>query len=68
MAERVIDVLEAVDVDHQHGEQRALALGLREPVRKALVEQEPIRQRRQMVCPHEIVQPLFHPLAIANVA
>src|SRR6202171_4637690 len=42
--------------------------GLREPVCEAFVEQKPIWERRQMVCPHEIVQPLFHPSTIAYIA
>ena len=68
MAERVIDFLEAVEVDHQHGEQRAFAPGLRESGCDAFVEQKSIGERRQMVCPRETVQPLFHPSTIAYIA
>ena len=68
MTERIVDFLKAVDIDHQHGHQRAFPPGLRESVCDAFVEQISIRERRQMVCPREMVQPLFHPPAIAYIA
>src|SRR5438128_3757790 len=56
MAESVTDILEAVDVDHQHRQERALPPSLREPVREAFVEQKAVWERRQMVRSREIVQ------------
>ena len=44
VTERVVDVLEAVDIDHQHGQLRALAARLGETAGKALVEQEAVRE------------------------
>ena len=68
VSERVVDVLEAVDVDHQHGEHRALAAGLRKPAGEALVEQEPVRQRGQMIGPRQLMESLLHAFAVADVA
>ena len=46
MAERVVDVLEAVEVDEQHADAMAAALGLRDRLRQALVQQQPVGQAR----------------------
>ena len=40
MAERVVDVLEAVEVDEQHADAATVALRLRDRLRQALVQQQ----------------------------
>ena len=59
MAERVVDVLEAVEVDEQHADAMAAALGLRDRLRQALVQQQPVGQAGQRVARREILQPLL---------
>ena len=68
MPERVVDVLETVDVDHQRGELRTFAAGLGEAAREALGEQVPVRNAGQVIGPRQLVQALLHLLALADVA
>jgi hypothetical protein len=47
VAERVVDRLEAVDVEQQHGHGEAVALGAAEGVLDAVEEQRAVRQPGQ---------------------
>ena len=49
VAERVVDELEAVDVEHEHGDRAAVASGERERVVDAVDEQRAVRQAGQRV-------------------
>ena len=46
VAERVVDVLEPVEVDEQHADAAAAALRLRDRLREPLVQQQPVGQSR----------------------
>ena len=56
MAERVVDVLEPVEVDEQHADAMSAALGLRDRLRQALVQQQPVGQAGQRVAGREVLQ------------
>ena len=68
MPERIVDVLEPVDVDHQHRQERTFATRLREAAGEALGEENAVGDVGEMVRARELVQSLFHALALADVA
>ena len=49
MAQRLVDVLEPVEVEHQHGQVVAVVLGSRDRVRAAIAQQQPVGQAREGV-------------------
>ena len=59
VAERVVDVLEPVEVDEQHADATAAALRLRNRLRQALVQQQAIGQSGQRVARGHVLQPLL---------
>ena len=59
VSERVIDVLEPVQIDKKHPDALAGALGLGDRLGQAFLEQHTIRQPRQRVSGGEILQPLL---------
>ena len=59
VAERVVDVLEAVEVDEQHADAAAAALRLRDRLRQPLVQQQPVGQAGQRVARRHVLQPLL---------
>ena len=64
MAERVVDELEAVEVDEQHADQPAVALGLLQRLREAVEEQAAVGQAGQRVELRQIAQALLGALAV----
>ncbi len=61
MAERVVDVLEAVEIDHHHRDRAAMAGRIVEGAAKAEGEQRPVRQRRQVVVEGQHMEPPGRP-------
>ena len=59
VSQRVVDVLEPVEVDEQNADPLAAALGLGNGLRQALLQQHAIRQARKGVAGREILQPLL---------
>ena len=57
--ERVVDVLEPVEVDEQHADATAAALRLRDRLREPLVQQQPVGQSRQRVARRHVLQALL---------
>jgi hypothetical protein len=68
VAERVIDVLEAVEVEEEDGEEvfGVLARALDGEL-QLLCEVEPVRQPRQRVVEGGVVEPFFGALALGDV-
>ncbi len=56
MAERIVDHLEAVQIDHQHGDTAFAPLGIRDRLRQAVVEQQTIRQLGERIVRREMLQ------------
>ena len=56
VAERVVDVLEAVEVDEQHADAAAAALRLRDRLREPLVQQQAVGQSGQRVARGHVLQ------------
>ena len=59
MAERVVDVLEMVEVDVEHRHRRAAALDVGDHRLQPLAEEIPVRQAAQRVVQREIAQPVL---------
>ena len=59
MAERVVDVLEMVEIDVEHGRRRAAALDLADHRFEPLAEKVTVRQAAQRIVQREIAQPVF---------
>ena len=59
VAERVVDVLEPVEVDEQHADAAPAALRLRDRLRQTLVQQQTVRQPGQRVARGHVLQPLL---------
>ena len=59
MAERVVDVLEMVEVDVEHRRRRAAAPDLGDHRLQPLAEEVPVRQAAQRVVQREIAQPVL---------
>ena len=68
MAERVVDHLEAVEVEEQHGDHLATARALLERVREALVEQRAVREIGERVVTGVMARAGFRRLARGDVA
>ncbi len=66
MTERVVDLLEPVEVDAQHRDAGPSALGAHERALQAIVEQEPVRQIGQRVVMRDVVHPLFRRRALLH--
>ena len=64
MAERVVDRLELVDVEQQHGDGRLEALGAREGLLDAVEEQRAVRQARQRVVQRLVAHHRLRALAV----
>ncbi len=59
VAERVVDELEAVDVEHEHGDRAAVARGERERVVHAVDEQRAVGQARERVVQRPVLDLLL---------
>ena len=59
VAERVVDDLEAIDVEHEHGDGAAVARGERERVVDAVDEQDAVRQPGQRVVQRTVLDLLL---------
>ena len=59
MAERVVDVLEAVEVDEQHADAAAVAPRLRDRLRQALLQQQAVGQAGERVARGHVLQALL---------
>ncbi len=68
MAERVVDQLEAVQVDEQHGHAEPVSVGARDSQLEVLVEHRPIWQPGQLVVIGEVGDLLLGALLQADVA
>ena len=68
VAERVIDVLEVVEVDHQHGEAVLRAPRQVERVLHAVAEQAPVRKQCQRIVEGELPELVLEGLALGDVA
>src|SRR3954464_8845840 len=55
MAERVVDRLEAVEVDEHHGDLLAIALAMRERLAQAIFQQPAVRQSGQRIVVGEVL-------------
>jgi hypothetical protein len=67
VAQRVVDVLEAVEVDEQHAHAPSAPARLRDRLRQALVQQQAVRQPGQRVAGGHVLQALFRLDARAHV-
>ena len=56
MPERVVDELEAVEIDDQHRERLAVAVGMRHRLRQPVIEQHAVGQARQRIVRREVAQ------------
>jgi len=68
VAQGVVDVLEAVQVDEQHGQLLLVARGAQQRVLQAVVEQQAVRQRRQRVVVRHVVELFLRLLDQGDVA
>ena len=68
VAERVVDVLEVVEVEEHHGDVPLGPTREGERVLDAIAEQIAVGQLRQRVVKRQLAQLLFEPLALADVA
>ena len=59
MAESVIDIFEAVDVEKHHGDETAIAPGADESAVKSVLEQGSIDETRQRVVLGVVAEPLI---------
>jgi hypothetical protein len=49
MTQRIVDELEPVEIENQHGERLAIAIGMRNRLRKSIVEQHAVGQARERI-------------------
>ena len=66
--ERVVDGLEVVEVDEQHREKLAVAMGSGDRVRHSVFEQRPVREMRQGIVERLVSQLGFEMPALAEAA
>ncbi len=59
VSQRVIDVLEPVEIDVEHADVAAVALGLSDRLRQPLLQQQAVRQPGQRIARGQILQPLL---------
>ena len=59
VAQRVVDVLEAVEVDEQHADAPPRPARLRDRLRQSLVQQQAVRQAGQRVARRHVLQPFL---------
>ncbi len=67
MAEQVVDLLEAIEIDAQHREAAAAAAGVVEDLRKMGIERGAVRQIRQRIVPRQMQDALLRALAIGQI-
>ena len=67
VAERVVDALEAVEVEREHRQHVVGALGAGHGVAQLLLEEVPVRQARQAVVQGELLDLLLGTLAVGDV-
>ena len=67
VAERVVDGLEAVEVDEHHRGLLAVAVGERERLRQAVLQQPPVRQAGERVVVGEVLRALLGNLALHHL-
>ena len=67
VAQRVVDDLEAVEVEEEHGEPLVVAVRLGHGERQAVAEEEPVRQVGQRIVEGEVLDLLLGPLALGDV-
>ena len=68
MPQRVVDVLEAVEVEEQHGDLLQVPLGQAQRLRDPVVQQHPVRQARQEVVLGRVQDLLSHGAGLCHVA
>ncbi len=68
VAEGVVDVLEAVEVDEQYRQRLVVAAGLVDGVAQVAVEHRPVRQIGQRVVIGQVLDVVLHFLALGDVA
>ncbi len=68
VAEGVVDVLEAVQVDEQHRQLLARARAADHRMLQAVVEQQPVRQRRERIVVGQVVELVLRLLHLRDVA
>ena len=67
MSERVVDDLEAVEVEEEHGELLVVAVGLGHRERQAVAEEEAVRQVGQRIVEGEVLDLLLGALPLGDV-
>ena len=67
MAERVVDLLELVEIDEQQRRQMLGALLDRQQPPDLVAEVDPVRQRRQFVVARQMTDPRFGVAALGDV-
>jgi hypothetical protein len=67
VSQRVVDPLEAVEVDEQDGAARLLPAPARQRVLQAIEEQRPVRQTGQRVVQRHVREPVLGVLALGHV-
>ncbi len=67
VAERVVDGLEAVEVEEEHGELRAVAVRLRDGLLDAVAQQHAVGQPRERVVVRHVRDALLGELALGDV-
>ena len=67
VAERIVDVLEVVEIDQQQGDRLVASAGLGDSVLQAVVQQDPIGQPGQRVVMRHVVNLLLGSLALGYV-
>ena len=67
VAERIVDVLEVVEIDQQQGHRLRASARLGDGVLQAVVQQDPIGQAGQRVVVRHVMDLLFGPLALGDV-
>jgi hypothetical protein len=68
VAERVVDVLEVVEVDEEHRDLALGALRVGDGMREAVLQQRAVRQPREVVVVGQVLDPLLDHLAVGDVA
>ena len=68
VAERVVDVLEVVEVEEDHRERRAAAPAARQRLLDAVAQQHAVREAGERVVAGLVQQPALERLAVADVA
>jgi hypothetical protein len=67
MVEGIVDLFEAIEVDHHESQPRLLATGQGHDLPNAFVEQDRVRQPGQQVVNRLLSQRLLRPLALGDI-